>query len=189
MFRRLSGVIVTSMLAACATSPPVVNEVLDPVTGVTVTSNNTPLILYRDNPSRAAYAKNFLHIGPIQVNRSGTYRYYLWIGIWNTMHAEDLAGQRDGFESITVFADGELLALELAGWSVDSIGASQPIYTKPVAAAADAYYEVTHDQIRLIAEAERVTLRTVSSRSRTFELWDAQTSAFEDMRLFVHSSF
>jgi hypothetical protein len=177
-------------LLGCASSPTLaVSEKLDPNTGVTVTFSSVPLILYRDNPSRAAYARNYVHLGPIQVNRTGSYRYYLWVGIWNTMQAADISEHRDGFESIIVFADGEPLTLELAGWTPASIGTSEPTYIKPVASTADAYYEVTVDQIRLIADAKDIRVQATGTSPREFQLWDEQVSARNSLAEFLNRAF
>ena len=172
-------------IVGCASPPPVVAEKLDPLTGVTVTFAETPLVLYRDNPSRAAYARNYVHLGPIQVNRAGSYRYYLWLGIWNTMQVADLSDHRDGLESIIVFADGEPLTLELVGWTPEAIGASEPTYLKPVASTADAYYEVTADQIRLIADATDIRVLATGTSPREFHLWNEQESARRSLAQFL----
>lgn len=191
--RRVIGLLVYTAailtLLGCATSSPTVSEKLDPNTGVSVTFTETPLVLYRDNPSQAAYARNYVHLGPIQVNRTGSYRYYLWLGIWNTMQTADLSEHRDGFESIVLFADGEPLLLELSGWTPEAIGTSESVYLKPVASTADAYYEVTADQIRLIAESSDIRLRTMGSSPKDFELWDDQKSARNDLTEFLTRVF
>jgi hypothetical protein len=173
------------VLVGCSATTPINGEKLDPLTGVTVTYVGTPLVLYRENAATAAFARNYVNLGPIQVNRSGSYRYYLWLGIWNTMQRPDLSGHRDGFESIVIFADGEPLALESAGWTPGAIGISEPVYLKPVASAADAYYQVTADQIRLIAEASDIRLQSSGPRAKEFSLWDAQTSAKESLAKFM----
>ncbi len=186
---QLAGLIVTMTVVGCASTSATINDKLDPLTGVTVTFSRTPLVMYRDNPSQAAYARNYVHLGPIQVNRSGSYQYYLWIGIWNTMQTADLSEHRDGFESIVLFADGEPLLLELSGWTPEAIGTSEPVYLKPVASTADAYYRVTADQIRLIAESRDIRLRTTGSSPKDFELWDDQKSARNDLTEFLSRVF
>lgn len=186
---RLVSIAAILTLVGCASSSPTVNEKLDRNTGVTVTFAETPLVLYRDNPARAAYARNYLHLGPIQVNRTGSYRYYLWLGIWNTMQTADMSAHRDGFESIIVFADGEPLTFDLKGWAPDSIGTSEPTYLKPVASAADAYYEVTADQIRLIANARDIRIRSTGTSPREFQLWDAQNAARSSLAEFLDRVF
>lgn len=180
------SLIVLIGLAGCASSRPNVIDKLDRFTGATVTYVDVPLVFYRDNPSQAAYARNYLHAAPIQVNRSGTYQYYLWVNSWSTMQVTDVARVRDGLESIVVFADGEPLLLELSGWAPDIMGVSEPVYLTPAASAADAYYQVTIDQIRLIAESVDIRLRTAGPTPHEFELWDDQSSARQSLTEFVH---
>lgn len=177
------------ILVSCAADLPTVSDKLDLQTGVTVSYVNTPLILYRETPARAAYARDYAQIGPIQVNRSGSYQYFLWVGSWATMQTTDITEHRDGFESIVIFADGEPLVLELSGWTPDAIGASESTYLKPVASSTDAYYQVTVDQIRLIAEARDIRLRTSGSQPKEYEMWDEQASARNDLADFLQRVF
>jgi len=114
----------------------------------------------------------------------GDYRYYLWLGIWSSLDDQAMSSQRDGFESIVVFADGEPMRLELEGWTLSAIGVSRPVYNKPTATAADAYYTVTMDQIRLIAQATDIRIHT-GSRFGSYELWDSQKTALNSMQQFV----
>jgi hypothetical protein len=172
-------------LAGCASSSPTASDKLDQFTGATVTYVDVPLVFYRDNPSQAAYARNFVHAGPIQVNRSGTYKYYIWLASWNTMQVTDASYVRDRLESIVIFANGEPLLLELSGWAPDDIGVSEPVYLSPAASAADAYYQVTIDQIRLIAESSDIRLRTAGPTPREFELWDEQKAAKQSLTEFL----
>lgn len=141
--------------------------------------------MYREDAARAAFARNYVHVGPIQVNRSGDHQYFLWLGVWSNMQAPNPAAQRDGLDSIVIFADGEPLSLDVSGWTPDAIGASEPVYLKPVASSTDAYYRVTADQIRLIAEATDFRLRTTGTRPREFELWDAQSVSKSNLQGFL----
>ena len=172
-------------IAACGSSPTQTTEKMDPLTGVTVTRSTSPLVLYKENSARAAYARDFVYVGPLSVNRMGTYNNYLWLGIWSSLSTEQLADQRDGFESIVIFADGEPLRLELEGWTLASIGVSQPVYNKPTATSADAYYLVTMDQIRVIAQARDIQLRTGGPRAQAYEPWDKLPQGLSGMRDFV----
>lgn len=185
----LGSVFILALLSACGTLDSYMTEYLDETTGVTITRSNVPLVLYRDNPALAAYARSYAHIGPIEINRSGTYQYFLWVGLWNTMQTVDSPKQRDGFGSITIFADGEPLLLELAGWTPEAIGASLPVYLKPVSSAADAYYRVTADQVRLVAEASEIRLRTSGAAPKEYLLWDNQQSARKSFAAFLEHAF
>ena len=175
MYIRFRSVLIVFLIVGCASSPETVNQKLDPLTGVTVTYSNAPLIMFREDPSQAAFARNYVHLGPIQVNRSGNYHHYLWLGAWNNMQSVDSSAERLGFETIVVFADGQPLSLELVGSTPSVIGASEPIYLKPVATSTEAYYRVTADQIRLMSEATDFRLQTTGVRGREFQLWDSQS--------------
>ena len=174
------------VLASCASNPAALTrEYLDTGTGVTVTASQVPLVLYRDNPAAAAYARNVVHLGPVEVNRSGEYRYFLWVGIWNTLQTADTSMSRDGFETIILTVDSESMTLDLAGWTPAAIDTSAPAYLKPVASASEAYYPLTVDQIRFIAEARSVTLRTTGSSPREYNLWSGQQSARQALLAFL----
>jgi hypothetical protein len=101
------------------------------------------------------------------------------------MQVTDTSHARDGLESIVIFANGEPLLLELSGWAPDVIGVSEPVYLSPAVAATDAYYQVTVDQIRLIAESTDIRLRTAGPRPREFELWDEQKAAKQSLIEFL----
>lgn len=186
ILNRLASIgLIALIVSGCASDAPAIGEKLDWTTGITVTYVNTPLVLYRETPAQAAYARDYAHLGPIQINRSGSYQYFLWVGSWATMQRSDVSEHRDGFESIVIFADGEPLVLELSGWTPDAIGASESTYLKPVASSTDAYYQVTVDQIRLIAEARDIRLRTSGSPPKEYELWDEQMEAKTDLAQFL----
>lgn len=161
---------------------------MDPLTAVTITYSKAPLVFYRDESGRAAYARDYVHLGPLEVNRSGSYTYYLWLGIWNTMQDASPGEPRDGFDSVVVFADGEPLPLEISGWTPAAIGASEHAYMKPVASAADAYYAVTVDQLRVIAEASDLRLQSSGPQGKSFELWDSQANARASLGEFLGAS-
>ena len=172
-------------VAGCSSTPQRINENLDPLTSATVTSSDKPLFFYRDNPSQAAYARKFLQLGPIAINRSGSYRYYLWLSAWSTTPTASDAKLTDRLDSIVIFAGAEPLTLDLAGRTPSAIGASESVYIRPAASAIDAYYEVTIDQIRLMADASDIRVSTGPSQSDNYETWDDQKSALESMRAFL----
>jgi len=174
--------------AGCVSTTTLVEEKLDLGTGVTVTHATAPIMLYRDNSAYAAHARDYVYLGPVEINRMGEYSYYLWLGIWSTISDAERSYERDGFESITVYADGEPLQLELVGWTLESIGVSEPVYIKPVASAADAYYRVTIDQIRVIANAREIELHAGTSPARVYLMWDRQGSAHAALREFLDRS-
>jgi hypothetical protein len=190
---RTIALVVLTLLGACVGRNEVVidsniSTKLDPVTSVTIAYSRTPFVFYRDDFGKAAFARNYVHLAPLEINRSGGFRYYIWLGIWNTMQDAKTRESRGGFESIVIFADAEPLSLEIAGWSAEAIGASEAVYLRPVASATDAYYEVTVDQLRVISQAKEIRIRTIESAQRSFELWDQQSAAKAGLREFLTQS-
>jgi hypothetical protein len=185
MIRRYSLVLLF-LLAACGSTPGV-QEFLDPETSVTVSYTDTPLILYQDRSGRAAFARDFVNIGPIQVNRMGRERYYLWLAIWSTNETRYNDSRSNDFELVTIFADGEPMLLDVAGWTPSAVGATRSIYTKPVSSATEAFYEVSIDQIRLLGTAVEIRVQTSGERSTSYEMWDSSESATRGFREFLKS--
>lgn len=188
--RLLAGTLATVVMvvSACSTSPGLVRQKLDPLTSVTISFNRVPMVFYRDDSGRAAYARDYVHLAPLEVNRGGSYRYFLWLGIWNTNQESRSEQSRNGFESVVIYADGEPLPLEISGWTAEAIGASESVYLKPVASATDAYFEVTADQIRVIAEARDLRLQSTGPRRESYEPWDDQISAKASLAEFLNAS-
>jgi len=176
------------VLSACAGTGAQTMNRLDSSTGVTITYSAAPMVFYRDESGKAAHARNFIHLGPLEVNRMGDFRYFLWLGVWNTLQDSRPGETRDGFESIVIYADGEPLALEISGWTADAIGASEPVYLRPVSSAADAYYEVTVDHLRLIAASSDIRIQSTGSRPQSYEPWDEQKSARAGLAEFLRKS-
>jgi len=175
------------ILGACSSNRPDIKEQLDSNTGVTVSYADVPFVFYRDRSGIAAFSRNFVNMGHIKINRMGEHRYFLWFGIWSTDQDPDIVQNRDGFETVYLFVDGEPFELDLVGWTVASIGASEPIYSKPVSTSADAFYPINVDQARLIAQASALRLRTSGARPKSYELWDNQVSAKRSLESFLRS--
>jgi hypothetical protein len=181
--KHLAPILVALLCAGCGgTTPPVYNR-LDPYTGVTVTAATQPLVFYRDRSAQAAYARDFVYLGPIEVNNMGQLNYYIWLGIWGSSESTDRGLQMNDFETVVIYADGEPLGLEVDGWTPQSISLSESAYVTPVATATDGYYRVTIDQIRLMAEATDLEIRAGSAHSQTYFPWDSASSA--SIRAFV----
>ena len=172
-------------VCGCGASTALTGEKLDPVTSASISYSEQPLVFYRDVSGRAALEKDFVYVAPIAVNRGGDYRYYIWLGIWTVSEEASTDATRDGFESIVLIADGEPLQLEITSWTIDAIGASEPVYSKPFASAADAYYELTFDQLRPLAEANYLRLLVGGNALDMFEPWDDQRRGKAALHEFI----
>lgn len=183
--RKISSLLALAGLFGCSGTAPLVEETLDSETGVTVMRATPPVIFYRDSSYRAANARDFVYLGPIEVNRMGGFEYFLWLGVWSTVDDMDAAYDRDGFESVIIIADGEPMTLDASGWTLEAIGVGDPVYVAPISSAADVYYPVTIDQIRLLAGARDIEILTTSAKPRRYFPWDDGAGSRAGLRAFV----
>jgi len=166
------ALLVTACATGCVGDSALTREKLDPVTSVTIRYSEHPLVFFRKISGRAAFAKDYVDLGPIEINRSGDYRYYLWLGIWTADGDATTDSALKKFDSVIILADGAELRLAIKGRTAKAIGASEPIYSKPASSAIDAYYEVSIDQLRVLADAANLQLRFGGDDSLAFERWD-----------------
>jgi len=183
--RFASTLFVVLALAACGGTDALVADRLDPLTGVTVTSTTKPLVFYRDRSAQAAYAKDYVYLGPIEVNNMGTRDYFIWLGVWGSSDLTDRSLAMNDFETVVVYADGEPLSLDVKGWTPASIGLSEAPYVRPIASATEVYYRVTIDQIRLMAEARDLEIRAGSTGPRHYIAWESAATTAASMQTFL----
>ncbi len=177
------------LLTSCAATETKNLQRLDTETGVTVTRASVPIVMYRDMSAHSAYGREYVYLGPIQVNNMGQREYYLWLGIWGTSDSTDRGRKMDDFESVVLYADGEPLELEVKGWTHGDIGVSRDVYIKPVASALDGYYRVSIDQVRLIAESSDLELRAGAMRPQRYVPWDSAKGSSQPIVAFLQSIF
>lgn len=171
-----------AVLSACATSSPTV-EYMDELTAVTITHSRTPFVLSTETPFDTA--RDYVQIGTIEVNRMGTLKYYLWLGISEVQYDEPAHKHPEGFKSIVfVEGDGEF-QLELAGWTEAAIGASAPIYEKLFRDTVNAYYEISTEQIRQLASADIIRFRTVDPAPKEYSSLYRSVAAKDDLTEFL----
>ena len=183
---RYSGLaLLLFLVAGCVGPDSLALERMDPLTGVTVTRAPEPMVMYRNLSGQSAFGREYVYVGPVQVNKMGQRNHFLWLGIWRTADASDPAQTIDDFETIVIYADGEPLSLEAAGWTPGAVGLSESAYVKPVASAVDGYYAVTIDQLRLIAESNDLELRAGSRQPQRYVPWDSVREASQTMVTFL----
>jgi hypothetical protein len=185
--RLFSSVLILLLLAGCAGAGGQVLERLDPETGATITRASAPFVMYRDMSAKSAFGREYVYVGPVQVNNMGERRHYLWLGIWGTSDSTDRSTTMANFETIVIYADGEPLSLEVKGWTPGSIGASDSVYVQPVGSALGGYYRVTIDQMRLIAESRDLEIRAGTLQPQRFFPWDSVETTSESLTAFLQN--
>ena len=185
LLRTAFSIVVLAILSACAAGQAPVVEKLDELTAVTYTYVRTPLILSPDTPLDRAQARDYVQLGAIEVNRMGTLKYYLWLGISDTEYVKSSGARDDAFKSIVLMLGDQQFPLDIHGWTQESIGVSEPIYQKLFSTSIEAYYEVTLEHVRLLAEADSMKLLTSGSAPKEFLSWYRQAAAKEELAEFL----
>ena len=172
-----------AMLAACTwaavgaagdwgQSGDVMHQTLDERTALVLTGLNRPLVLYREDPQLAVNAREYVQIGPLETNRQGELRYYLWMGIWSTIDPGPTAGVERRFEHVYLFVDEEPMELTVTSWGLSDGRNDIRFYAKPVATGLDAFYTVTADQLRRIGIARDVYLVAGPESRQRYDTWE-----------------
>lgn len=164
--------------AGCATLPadtPLLQR-LDRNSGATVTTLPEPMSFYREEPILAANARDYVYIGPVEVNRSGQHRYLLWAAYRSTIHR---GGDRvlRAPEHVYLMLDGVPMELHRARTTAE-LGSW--LYDPPVAGGETVMYRVTRDQLLAIARAREIAI-VAEFEGRTvveFEPWRESKSDF-----------
>jgi hypothetical protein len=177
------------MLVACAWSAAAVaaedwgqsghllRQTLDERTALVLTGVNTPLVLYKEQPQLAVNAREYVQVAPLEINRRGELRYYLWMGIWSTIDRGPTTDVERRFQHVYLFVDEEPMELEVASWALDDHGTGLHFYSRQVTTAVDAYYAVTADQVRRIGAAREVYLVSGADPEGRYHAWQWDASA------------
>jgi hypothetical protein len=128
-----------------------VHPYLDEGTGATVTGFARPMIFSHEAPMLAAFARDYVHVGPMEVNRQGRIEFVLWMDWWSTIDR----GRRVGLDlpdEVILMIDGKPMELARAEHGP---GFVQMPYAGAVNGGQTAFYAVTRDQVRLLLNAQR----------------------------------
>jgi len=117
----------------------------------------------------------------------GTLQYYLWLGITEVNQDAGADTHPEGFEAIVFAVNEESFGVDVAGWTPAVIGTSEPVYQKLFPDSADAYYQVTLEQIQLLTESDNLVLRTTGSVPKEFVSWYSQTTFEGDLAEFLRA--
>jgi len=163
-------------VAACASSPEIDDRFVQ-ATGATWRVAGQPMVFERTEPRFSRSARDYTYLGPVVLNRRGTYDYFLWVGIGSTLDRGFLAPEETVPDSLSIFVDNEPLELSLADWDDRVPGlAGQVPYKPPVAIEWHLAARVTLDQIALISERgiDHLLLHSADGRTREFFEWGEQ---------------
>jgi hypothetical protein len=161
----LAGVALS--LIACSSIEPI-GTTLDTSTGLTWSSLRTPVTMARRAPEISTAARDYLYMGPVEMNERGARRAYLWLGVATTLDGKLRSlGEAGTPQRMLLEADELAFELPVAAWQ----GAAPYDAAAPVAQALRA--RISLDQIVHVAQAERVraTLVMADGSTTAFDYW------------------
>jgi hypothetical protein len=183
--RTCIGIAVSVLLlfiAGCASTQNVSEsrQYLDTGTGITVTSLDSPIIFYHDDPRIAANSRDYLYVGPVALNRAGKVSYYLWFGNWSMIdRLAGAQGENDSLDGVVVFVDGKPMEMNDQISAKEKARVKEHPYSSAVESTRTAYMRVSLDQINSFAAAQTLVVQIDGPvKPRTYMLWKGDVGSF-----------
>jgi hypothetical protein len=174
----LSSLPLAALLTACATAPQI-EERFSETSATTWRVAGSIMAFERTEARFSRSARDYVYLGPVAVNRRGSYEYLLWVGIGSTLDRGFLAPEASLPESLTLFIDDEPLELVVTDWQqrAPDLKGETP-YVPPVDVEWQLGARVTLDQIELLnaSGSDRLIVTTTEGDTREFSLWDDAAS-------------
>ena len=149
-------------------------ERLDETSGATVVTQSEPRVFARSLPRYSRSGRDYLYLGPVEINRQGNRVYGLWVGLATTIDPLYMAST-DYQDGVLYFElNGELMALPLVPWTEWAPGlGKRSIYDTALALRQELVAAVTVDQLALLATVNvpNVYLSAPGGKSLRFALW------------------
>lgn len=145
------------ILSSCAETP-VERTRLDS-SGLTVVALGDAIVLSHAQPTIAAGARDYVYIGPVEINNMGHREYYLWVNLASTIDREFVRLALNDATEMVFLIDDEPMQFSISRWHTEL---DSPPYetTAPVYATLEA--RATLDQIHRIAAAETVEFHLIA---------------------------
>jgi hypothetical protein len=156
---KYTSLLLLSLLSGCTTAPTV-KSWLDPVSSATITAQNTPLIVARDEQQRSSDERDFAQLAAVEVNRMGERRLYLVAVLWSS--EPQTRTERDELEKS--FARVELrmgdrsTTLARHQGDVAELGFGQSPLPLPIPGTQQLFFPIERADLNAIASSSRVQL-------------------------------
>jgi hypothetical protein len=178
--RGLAATAMLAILLACQTGGRIV-ERLDESNGITVTSAAEPLVFARTEARYSRSGRDYLYLGPVQINRQGQREYFLWVGIASTLDRGFLAPEAAKPLQLIARPRGEPMPLDLAP-PRDLVAdlALRDIYRPTVPVQREYLARVSLHQLALIAEEplSPIQLSATDGSMLSYVRWNSDPAWF-----------
>ena len=178
------------LFAGCAGNVVAPEQYLDPQTAVTVTSMRQPWVYAHEDLAIAKHARDYLNVGLLEVNRTGTRRYWLVVVAWTTIDRSALnlpppapidALQLERFDDAAI-----RLAAERGGRRI--AGTSRAYFDPPGAARTrESWFELSTAQFTGLAAQPptSISIAARGDREVTFAPWRVDSEYADALKASV----
>ena len=180
---RYSTMLLLIFAAGCAriSHEDEIYQYIDESSGVTVTSLTAPLPFFKNESMLAVHSRDYVYIGPAELNRMGRLDFVLWMNFCSTIDRGQQTGPNRP-KNVFLILEGEPMELLQAD---NSVGPGDLSYVSPVIGGTTMVYRITRDQLRLLGRAGdvRVAAEIEGGITREYRAWG---NAGEGFRNFAH---
>ena len=177
-FGRAAALLLGLGATACAGGTGhLLNEYLDEHTGAHLAVVGRPLTFALERSTLAANARDYVSLAAAEVDRSGHAQTYLIGYFWSTIdRRKKAAGSAPADLTVALFADGRWLRLAPESTIPADLSASPKLLAPPAAAAVEAVYRVTEEQLRYLADSRSIILHLAAAAeddpdAEPYQLW------------------
>ena len=172
---KLTGLAALSLLGACSSGGGVI-ERLDSTSGLTFVSGDEVVAFARTDARLSRSARDYVYLGPVEVNERGTREYFLWVGIASTIDRNYVTEELQMPNVLLLDLAGAPVEFELQPWD-EALPRlrGQRVYEPPVRVRSVLIARVTLDQLALMSREPVARVRTVVENAAPVEyfVWNS----------------
>jgi hypothetical protein len=188
-FRPLCAVLALLPLTAAAVTPSddaLVREYLDPVTAMTLRLVSEPFVYAREVPELAVNARDYLTVGPVELNNMGSRRYYLALVAWSTIDRGRIGAPTPALpERVEMSLAGKDRELQSETHTPRELGSGLPVYAPPVDRLGESWLGVKPADLRAFSASPPESIDVVVDGMRLrYTLWRKEP---KPLQAFVES--
>lgn len=147
--------------------------------GVTVVTLDHSLMLSHSLPTVAAGVRDYIYIGPVEINNMGNREYYLWVSLASTIDREFVGLSSKDASELVLLVDDEPMQFSVVRWRT-KLDTPPYVSSTPVYATLEA--KTTLDQIHRIAAAETVELHLIADTKvgALYQYWNGDWAEWQN---------
>jgi len=162
-----------ALAGGCQSTGSVI-ERLDESSGLTFVTDPALAVYARTETRLSRSARDYIYLGPVEVNERGQREYYLWVGIASTIDRDFLAGESSIPDVLYIDLEGAPVEFELMPWEqrLPRLDGKR-VYDPTVSPGRIMAARVARDQIQLISDGRPDAVRVARTGEPTVDyfLW------------------